>query len=559
MFSPITGLDFNLNRENPFSAAARNLCGILTCEEEITNTSVSSKSDRDLPGFNSISEMSVFKRSPTLYGNAKSEHNALIASITSQSPGLSSVANGRKIDGLLDAIRGSLRVEMVKEEDCKAEFICQVRGLDIQGRQAVSTTNLVQQRNQANNQVNAASWRQGTSLQLLAAIQQLVGSLEKNMEDRLKSLEDTVGQQQKYMEDRIDSLEHRLDDRLNLFENRVESKIDDNNNLNRLMELDFKVSRKLTDFRSEAKTDILNSLDAMQQGLYTVQKDALKNVSEIFQKTVNDTSSLLTSMEGDFDILKSYGHINLLTVRNETENIKQILTSGEALSRCIDSDTTSSEKNQLLPLTCHRGMGNEVNKSYPHFVMTTDFTLQRQILCDTQTDGGGWTVIQQRFNGAVFFNRDWQSYKEGFGKIEPYGEFWLGNEAVHLLTYVRPYELRVEIRSDNKDYVALYKTFKLENEANKYRIRLGKVTSSIDDGSRGLSYSNNAKFSTFDNDNDDSSGQCAVTYKSGWWYKNCEYSKLNTPWRDGKIPYAWYTTGSKYLHAVSTSMKIRPL
>ncbi|GFS05420.1 angiopoietin-related protein 1, partial [Elysia marginata] len=121
----------------------------------------------------------------------------------------------------------------------------------------------------------------------------------------------------------------------------------------------------------------------------------------------------------------------------------------------------------------------------------------------------------------------------------------------------RPYELRVEIRSDNKDYVALYKTFKLENEANKYRIRLGKVTSSIDGGRYGLSYSNNAKFSTFDKDNDDSSLQCAVSNKGGWWYKSCEYSKLNAPWRDGKIISAW-RGASKILQAVSTSMKIRP-
>ncbi|GFR61814.1 angiopoietin-related protein 1, partial [Elysia marginata] len=123
----------------------------------------------------------------------------------------------------------------------------------------------------------------------------------------------------------------------------------------------------------------------------------------------------------------------------------------------------------------------------------------------------------------------------------------------------RPYELRVEIRSDDKDYVALYKTFKLENEAGKYRIRLGKVKSSIDDGSHGLSYSNNAKFSTFDSDNDENHGQCAVSYKGGWWYKNCELSKLNAPWTDGKISRVWYATGSKGLHAVSTSMKIRPL
>ncbi|GFR84115.1 fibrinogen and fibronectin [Elysia marginata] len=69
----------------------------------------------------------------------------------------------------------------------------------------------------------------------------------------------------------------------------------------------------------------------------------------------------------------------------------------------------------------------------------------------------------RRINGDVYFNRDWDSFKDGFGKPEPDEDFWLGNEAVHILTYVQPYELRVELASDGKDYVALYKTFKLEN------------------------------------------------------------------------------------------------
>ena len=41
---------------------------------------------------------------------------------------------------------------------------------------------------------------------------------------------------------------------------------------------------------------------------------------------------------------------------------------------------------------------------------------------------------QRRTKGDVYFNRDWESYKNGFG--EPDGDFWLGNEAVHILTYV---------------------------------------------------------------------------------------------------------------------------
>ena len=41
---------------------------------------------------------------------------------------------------------------------------------------------------------------------------------------------------------------------------------------------------------------------------------------------------------------------------------------------------------------------------------------------------------QRRTKGDVFFNRDWDSYKEGFGELD--GDFWLGNEAIHILTYV---------------------------------------------------------------------------------------------------------------------------
>ena len=46
------------------------------------------------------------------------------------------------------------------------------------------------------------------------------------------------------------------------------------------------------------------------------------------------------------------------------------------------------------PVVCERGMGDRVTKTYPRYVITTDQTIQRQILCETQTDGGGWTVIQ---------------------------------------------------------------------------------------------------------------------------------------------------------------------
>lgn len=44
----------------------------------------------------------------------------------------------------------------------------------------------------------------------------------------------------------------------------------------------------------------------------------------------------------------------------------------------------------------------------------------RQVLCDQATNGGGWTVIQQRFDGGErFWDRKWNEYKNGFGQINP--------------------------------------------------------------------------------------------------------------------------------------------
>ncbi len=94
------------------------------------------------------------------------------------------------------------------------------------------------------------------------------------------------------------------------------------------------------------------------------------------------------------------------------------------------------------------------------------------VFCDMEFSGGGWTLIQHRFDGSTSFNRTWDEYKNGFGKL--IGEFWLGNDKIHLLTKAKNMSLRIEIEDFEgiKEY-AHYDHFYVANESQQYRLSIG--------------------------------------------------------------------------------------
>ncbi|KFO53240.1 Angiopoietin-4, partial [Corvus brachyrhynchos] len=151
-------------------------------------------------------------------------------------------------------------------------------------------------------------------------------------------------------------------------------------------------------------------------------------------------------------------------------------------------------------------------------------SLPLQVYCDMETDRGGWTIIQIRANGSLSFQRSWREYKQGFGDVA--GEYWLGNEAVHLLTSRVPYALRVELQDwEGSQVYAHYRKFQLGSERQFYRLSLQDYSGTAGQQS-GLALQG-TQFSTRDADNDNCLCKCAQMLSGGWWFDACGLSNLN--------------------------------
>ena len=181
-----------------------------------------------------------------------------------------------------------------------------------------------------------------------------------------------------------------------------------------------------------------------------------------------------------------------------------------------------------------------------------------------ETDGGGWTVFQRRQDGSVDFNRNWVEYEEGFGVLT--GEFWLGLSKICRLTSNRIKTLRVCLGDfeSNKAY-AQYSLFFIRDNTTEYTLNVGGYSGTagdgLIDGNSGYNH-NGMKFSTKDNDNDNSKGSCAIDHKGAWWFNNCQQSHLNAPYRH-KGPgtswrgILWYDWKGHSYSLKFTEMKLR--
>ncbi|XP_060666893.1 fibrinogen-like protein 1 isoform X1 [Drosophila nasuta] len=265
-----------------------------------------------------------------------------------------------------------------------------------------------------------------------------------------------------------------------------------------------------------------------------------KEHQKTLELELEKSKSIIIKHENDIQLCRLENNkLNRISenIREEQKKIQLKLTENE-------TKLSQSELDMLSPTTClpfgdYSGV-YELNVSGIGLF---------DVLCDSQLAGPGWIVIQQRVGGDENFNRDWATYRKGFGSFE--SDFFLGLEKIHRITSLQRFELYIHLVAQNgRTYNARYDDFKISDEDNGYALSLGKFNGTIEGSMR---KHENMKFTTFDHDNDKvDNGNCAVWGKSGWWYNSCSYCNLNTPY--GSL-YCW-NYGTILLKEVK--MLIRP-
>ncbi|KAL4224744.1 Fibrinogen-like protein 1 [Mactra antiquata] len=277
---------------------------------------------------------------------------------------------------------------------------------------------------------------------------------------------------------------------------------------------------------------------------------------------------ILEKLQRDFDKEKTEMR-RLYTQMSEAINKFHASIIRNVQSMNIPSQNTAKAVPTLLDVPLVRDCGellmNGITQSgvYPIRLPNRNIV---NVWCDMETESGGWTVLQRRLDGSVNFARGWDDYASGFGNVNT--EYWLGNENLHWLSTLKNYTLRIDLWDweGNRVY-AMYDTFQIESEKNKYKLRLGKYSGTAGDAM--TPYHDNMEFSTLDEDNDEWSMHCAKKDQSGWWFRACGFASLNglyiengvvamTP--DGLIKgIIWFQWKNDYAYSMKrTEMKLKP-
>ncbi|XP_054163924.1 fibrinogen C domain-containing protein 1-like [Oppia nitens] len=329
--------------------------------------------------------------------------------------------------------------------------------------------------------------------------------------------------------------------------------------------------RNVVSEESETKNPLNIVSPDIEANLQVVQTtlNSLKRSNNHIEEQIGDLSNnmltLINETTGIANRSKSYVESKSFNsgIRNVLEEMKKLEKPNVYIKNSL-LDPNSSTNGSDFAKDCKDIQENENFKNLSGIYRIKPIGSDEPlfVFCDMNTDGGGWTLIHNRYDGTVDFYRDWYDYKYGFGNIA--SEFWLGLDHIHRITYQDIYELRIDLEDFEGDKAfAKYNAFAIGSQNENYMLKL--LGSYEGDAGDSMTYHVSMPFTTKDNDNDPMIGSnCAIEHTGAWWYNQCETANLNGLYLSGmysKIYTGMYWQdwqGSSY-SLKRTNIKIRPI
>ncbi|KAL6456940.1 hypothetical protein MHYP_G00339030 [Metynnis hypsauchen] len=310
--------------------------------------------------------------------------------------------------------------------------------------------------------------------------------------------------------------------------------------------------------RLNDKNSYLEQRFAAMEARHSQELQVIQQEKQQLQELLDRQSRLVTLLEGQ--LASSTRNSTLLQRQQATlsDTVQRLL----ALATHCNADITSPSKEKTeIFRDCADVYRSGITENGIYSIHLTNSSQTVKVFCDMKTKGGGWTVLQHRFDGSVDFHRSWKEYKMGFG--DPSGEHWLGNDVIHLLTTSQDYTLQVQLKDmEGNQAYSQYDRFHIEGEEKKYSVHAqgfsgtaGRISSLTHSGTM---------FSTKDQDNDRCSCKCAQMASGGWWFEACGPSNLNGIYYAGISTVRryngikWYYWKGPSLMATMTTMMVRP-
>uniref|UniRef100_A0A3P8SGG9 Tenascin N n=1 Tax=Amphiprion percula TaxID=161767 RepID=A0A3P8SGG9_AMPPE len=206
-----------------------------------------------------------------------------------------------------------------------------------------------------------------------------------------------------------------------------------------------------------------------------------------------------------------------------------------------------------FPMDCVQIMKNGNKKSGVYTIyIANDRSKPAEVFCDMDTDGGGW-LVRMIFKLKIIsylLHILCLSVPSGLDKI------------YELTNTPTQYELRFDLGLGSERAYAVYDNFKIAPVKQKFKLTIGKYSGTAGDA---MTYHQGRPWTTIDSDNDIALGNCALTHRGAWWYKNCHLANLNGKWGDNRHSMVseqgvnWEPWKGHLTSIDFTEMKIRPL